>query len=125
MGEVIGYCEICGKQYFRYRSFQKYCSNKCRKIAYEKDNYGYKKKNIEPKKCKHCGKEFKTNNKKKVYCCNDCYVKHQETVYTKIEKEKRKCAVCNKEFESNHVSKKYCSSACYYEAKKQREKRSI
>lgn len=121
MAEIAGYCEICGKQFRKYRKFHKCCSDLCRKIKTEKDNYGYVYQKDEEKKCKHCGNTFITNNQKKVYCCDECYKLHQVTYHVKNIAETRICQVCGKSFETTHHAKKYCESECYKIAKKERE----
>ncbi len=121
MGEIVGYCEICGGQFRKYRSFHKCCSDLCRKIKTEKDNYGYVKKKKIIKECLHCKKEFKTNNKKKKYHSNECYKTHQATYHRKKETQTRVCPVCQKEFETTHAAKIYHSNECYSIAKKERE----
>jgi len=122
MGSTIGYCEICGKQFVKYRSFHNCCSDLCRQIKTEKNNYGYVKQKEKKKKCKHCGKEFVTNNKKKVYCSEECYVAHQP-LQRAIKKETHTCIceVCGDKFETTHHAKKYCCYDCYITAKKIRE----
>jgi endogenous inhibitor of DNA gyrase (YacG/DUF329 family) len=125
MGELIGYCEICGKQFKKYRDFHACCSNLCRRIKTEKDNYGYTKKEEETKKCLHCGTEFKTNNKNKVYCSKKCYIDHQENYHIKKEIQTRVCEACGKEFETTHHAKKYCSEECYKDTKKIREHKNV
>lgn len=122
MEEQYGLCETCGKRFLMYRSFQKYCCNKCRQIATEKNNYGYIKKDYAKKKCKICGEEFTTNNKKKVYCSHECYKKGLELINRKKKPDKRICAHCGTEFLSAHCSKKYCTTECYQKAKKARER---
>lgn len=122
MGEIVGYCETCGKQFRKYRSFHVCCSDKCRHIKTEKDNYGYVKKEDETKKCLHCKKEFITNLSNKKYCCEECYKAHQFIYHRKNVVSTRVCEVCEKEFETTHHAKKYCSDDCYKVAKKIREK---
>ncbi len=121
MGSIIGYCEVCGKQFKKYRSFHTVCSDQCRRIKTERDDYGYVKKKEEKKKCLHCKKEFTTNNKNKVYCSHECYLAHQLTYHRKKEMQTRICEACGKEFETTHHAKKYCSNECYLKAKKERE----
>jgi predicted nucleic acid-binding Zn ribbon protein len=106
-----------------YRSNQKYCSDKCRDKAYKK-KYKYKKKKVITKKCIWCGEEFETNNKKKTFCSNECYLKNHETVYSKKKQEKRTCQQCGYPFNSAHGSKRYCSNDCYLKAKRERETKS-
>ncbi len=125
MGSTIGYCESCGKQFVKYREFHKCCSDKCRHIKTEKDNYGYVKKPIVTKKCIHCGEKFETNLKNKKYCSDECYVAHQAVYHRKKDTQTRICGVCNSEFETTHHAKKYCSDECYKVAKKIREKEHV
>ena len=116
----IGHCECCGKTFVKYRPFQKYCSNKCREIVYEK-KYRYVKKPMVKKICGNCGKEFETNDSKKKYCCVECCRIFQNSCYEPKEQGIRKCAVCGKEFTITHHAKKYCTDECYLVAKKVRE----
>ena len=121
MAEFVGYCEICGKQFVKWRPFHKVCSDKCRRIKTERTHYGYTIKEDVTKKCKHCGTEFVTNNKRKVYCCTKCSVAYNREHRIKKETQLQLCEVCQKEFETTHPAKKYCCEECYKEAKKRRK----
>ncbi len=121
MGEVIHYCEVCNKQFIPYRSFHKRCSDLCRRIATEKNNYGYMKKKIVTKECLGCGVEFKTNNIKKTYHSPKCQKWHLSNTRIKKERQSRICPVCHSEFETTHWSKAYCGPDCYKKAKRGRE----
>lgn len=121
MSTFVGYCIICGKEFVKWRPFHKVCSDLCRKIKAERNHYGYKIKEDVTKKCKNCNKEFVTNNKKKVYCCNECAVVYNKGHRIKKETRRQFCEVCQKEFETTHPAKKYCSDDCYREAKRRRK----
>ena len=120
-GTVIGYCEICGKQFVKYREYHVRCSAECREIATEKLQY-YQKTRIVEKQCLHCFETFKTNDAKRRYCSDDCYKAHRLATRTRVKPTKRVCAVCSAEFQSAHGSKKYCSHDCYVVAKKERQR---
>jgi len=121
MGSVIHYCIICNKQFMPYRSFHEVCSDRCRLIKTERNNYGYTKKKDKTKKCPNCGTEFVTNNKKKVYCNTKCAVEYNATRRIKKETQTHVCEVCHSEFETTHHAKKYCSTECYKIAKRRRD----
>lgn len=114
---VLNLCP-CGRTFVPYRVYQKYCSNACRK-KYGATTYAYEKKPEQVIVCAFCGTEFKTNDGKKRYCNNQCYLLAQEARHT-VPTE-RVCDVCKKKFISSHWSKKYCSTACRTEARKERE----
>jgi predicted nucleic acid-binding Zn ribbon protein len=124
MDNTIGYCEICNKPFVKYRRFHKLCSDKCRFIFYEKQPY-YKKKKIVAKNCIFCNKEFKTNDNKKKYCSEQCYIDNQSKYHRRKEPIKKICIKCNISFTTRHAAKKYCSLDCYKEAKRAREKRNV
>ena len=121
MGSIVGYCEICNRQFIKYRSFHKRCSDKCRLIATEKKTYYVKKKEVK-KKCLHCGEQFISNDSKKKYCSDECYEDHQVTYHSRRETAIKTCVLCLSEFETTHHAKVYCSHECYLKAKKEREK---
>ena len=123
MEYLIGHCAICGKEFVKYRVYQKYCGNKCRKLAY-KSKYGYVKNRVVIIKCKNCGKEVETTDGKRKYCCEECRLVYHNKHYHKAVLTKRICMNCGKEFESAHHAKKYCSMDCYNEAKYIRETKS-
>lgn len=120
MAEFVGYCEICNKQFVKYRSFHSVCSDRCRRIKTERNHYGYELKKDVKKKCKNCSKEFVSNNKKKVYCCTECAVAYNKEHRIKKETQTCVCGVCGSEFETTHHAKKYCCDDCYKEAKRRR-----
>ena len=61
-------CEVCGKRKRVLRLPRKYCSEKCKKIAY------YLRKNPPPlpRGCLECRKQFKTRRENKEYCSKRC-----------------------------------------------------
>ena len=121
MAELVHYCTVCNKQFIPYRSFHNVCSDRCRRIKTERNHYGYKIKEDVTKKCKNCGKEFVSNNKKKVYCCDQCAVTYNREHRIKKEIQIRFCGVCGSSFETTHAAKKYCSKECYKKAKRGRD----
>ena len=121
MAELVGYCTICGKQFIKYRPFHEVCSDRCRRIKTERNHYGYELKEDVTKKCKNCGKEFTDNNKKKIYCCNECAVTYNKGHRIKKEIRIQLCPVCYTTFKTTHPTKTYCCNECYREAKKERD----
>jgi CDP-glycerol glycerophosphotransferase (TagB/SpsB family) len=100
----------CGKMFTPYRSFQRYCCD-AHRVKYTKGKRtSYTKKAVEVKKCKQCGKDFSTNDGKRHYCSNECYLRYQ--LELRVEKERRVCFVCGQPFMSAHFSKRYCSEGC-------------
>ena len=79
-------CPICGKEFLRTRTGQKYCSVECsNKSILEKQRkftHFYKEKG---RKCIICGKEL--NNYNKLYCSRACRFKDKEF-------EPNRCMVC-------------------------------
>jgi G:T-mismatch repair DNA endonuclease (very short patch repair protein) len=62
-------------------------------------------------KCKYCGLEFNTKDKKQKYCSKECYHnairKHKKIIVC--------CKMCGKDFETNTgYPQKYCSPQCFY-----------
>jgi len=115
VGDIRRLC-ACGRMFTPYRSFQRYCSDKCR-VKYTKARpSAYIRKSFETRKCKECGKEFRTNDAKKHYCSTECYEEFQRK--RRAAPEVRICMICGKEFVSTHWSKRYCSTECRMEARK-------
>ncbi len=103
-------CQMCGKEYTRSGSRQKYCSQKCNQHHWDVNHY----KN---KKCKNCGKKFKCSYIKSflLYCSEEC--KREKA---KKRKQKRKitkiCPTCKKKFKvTPKATKKFCSKHCRYQ----------
>lgn len=66
-------CLECGKEFFKSRSSQKYCSYEC------KEKHNYKTRNMPKNKiCGICGKSFQPSNYYKYYCSDECKVKASE-----------------------------------------------
>ena len=64
-------------------------------------------KELLTKTCKHCGKEFTTYIKNRVFCSTECSEAHKiRPVYTRV------CPVCGKEFTTTYSSKITCSVKC-------------
>jgi predicted nucleic acid-binding Zn ribbon protein len=101
-----------------YRSFQRYCSDRCRVKVEKRRPSRYKKKPTVRRECKQCGATFETNDDKRHYCSNACYALHE--AHRRKESEVRRCMnpACDKEFTTTHWAKRYCSEECRKEAKK-------
>lgn len=114
-------CILCNKEYIVRAKNQKYCSSKCREIAYE--NIPIKRRNktdIEYVKCANCGKIFEKsyNVNRKKFCTDKCRAEFQKnkrnkkkTVYLS---EIRKCDFCGKNFQwfDYNPRKRFCSKEC-------------
>lgn len=107
----------CSRLFAPYRSFQLYCSQKCRDGSKSKRKRYVKQpeRNVE---CAECHKVFVTNDGKRHYCSSTCYEKHERD--RRAESEERTCIVCNKVFSTTHWSKRYCSEVCRMEARQMR-----
>lgn len=109
--KVIKKCNLCTSEFEVSRKSvgkQKYCSEKCAKVAANKRNCG----GPVEKECRLCGKSFKTHkttyNLQK-YCSNACrmkdhYINNKKIVY-------RNCKYCSDEFEVGE-RRIFCSEEC-------------
>ena len=74
-GTVTRVCVMCGRS-FRGGFNEKYCSEKCRKVARERQKRAYYEKEVmedaEVVKCPICGKEFRRGIKRRIYCSDKC-----------------------------------------------------
>ena len=63
--------------------------------------------------CKHCGKEFFVNHKKrKDYCSDRCRENFYYHAHKEYEPIVKTCPICGKEFVSKTYRNKYCSEFC-------------
>lgn len=68
--EKVRRCEACGELFVAKNSNQKFCNRVCYQAKREElENMEI---GIYEKKCPACGKEFSTNKKMKIYCCQRC-----------------------------------------------------
>ena len=111
-GQRLMLCPGCGRMFEPYRSFQRYCSDRCRVKVEKRRPSRYKKKAIVARVCKNCGQEFKTSDDKRHYCSNACYIDFQAK--RRRDPEVRRCMnpACDREFTTTHWAKRYCSEAC-------------
>lgn len=70
MAEVKMICPYCEKDFIRVRNAQKYCSDKCRRLANRK-NPTIQEEELREYTCSYCGKTFKWDRKKR-YCSDEC-----------------------------------------------------
>ena len=66
----------------------------------------------EKKTCAFCGKEFKSGDRRKMYCNDDCKGRAREKRKQEKKRAKMKCIVCGRQLEGRR--KVYCSDECYY-----------
>ena len=57
-------CAICGEEFAVKTYNQKYCSDKCRRLAEGKED--------KTRKCLNCGKEFFSFSAQRKFCCKEC-----------------------------------------------------
>ena len=71
----------------------------------------------EKRQCAFCGKEFESNDRRKMYCDDDCKVRARNKRKSDSKRAKMKCVVCGKRLDGRRNV--YCSDECYYERSKQ------
>lgn len=100
---------LCGRVFEPYRPYQRFCNEDCRNLFWRTHSH-YKKKDIKTKICKECGNPFDTNDGKRRYCKDACYLKHE--LKRRKPKVKRTCPTCETVFKTSHWSKRYCNDEC-------------
>jgi hypothetical protein len=100
-------CTTCGKLFQPLREGQKHCSRKC----YDHDR---RRKIPIIRVCKNpeCGKEFKTTDKRKFFCSNDCKVRYFSAQKPTRQYEIRECEICGELFSTKSYHGKFCSYEC-------------
>lgn len=110
-------CEECGREFFAVRIGQKYCNADCRMERWKRDNPKNEKlKTV--KTCRCCEKVFETSDSRKVYCSDECKIKHRNSLRPTTKEVERKCPVCGTMFapmQSRGVGKMCCSDVCTVE----------
>lgn len=83
------YCLECGKELSRRQILlgNKTCSKSCAKRFRDKANLPEQARLIKKKRCKHCGKEFETINKRMKFCSDEC--RQIEDTLNRIDAKKR------------------------------------
>jgi hypothetical protein len=104
----------CGRMFRPYRSFQRYCTDRCRGISEKRRPSRYKHKDDATLTCamEGCGKKFTTNDSKRRFCCPEHQLEAQ--AMRRKEPETRTCfrEGCGNVFKTTHWLKRYCSAAC-------------
>ncbi len=99
IGKIERVCQVCSKKYNATGRIQKYCSDKCAKIAFKSNSrlrdtnstrQGVSEQNrattapnlgafqgtfanyLTIKKCKVCGEDFETKYRASLYCSEEC-----------------------------------------------------
>lgn len=108
-GRVKVVCKNCGKEFEDYESnHRQFCCRDCKNEYQSKICDGHK-----IKKCKGCGKTFRSRENRTQYCSIECYYKFiRDNSYTKVA---RKCKCCGKKFFPDHHKRQFCSKQCWYE----------
>lgn len=101
-------CKNCGKKFEDFKSnHRQFCCANCKNEYQSKICDEHK-----IKRCKGCGKIFRSRENRTQYCSMDCYYKYiRDNSYTKVS---RICKCCGKEFYPNHYKKQFCSKSCWY-----------
>jgi len=115
-------CKGCGCEFTPTKRWQPRCIDCVRTYHREwarRHPKHHPKKAADIRTCKHCGSEFSTRLKHKVYCSSECCKEstrklviekyHSRKIYIFY---KRDCLVCGTEFNTSIKSKKYCSQRC-------------
>lgn len=128
-------CKHCNIGFKQKAAVQQYCSPKCNRLDYYKNNKDtilatskrWVVKTCRVKLCKECNKEFKTSiTGTKDYCGKECrnsvyrryrkqyYRKNNTSTHTHIKREilTKYCIKCEKEFTTKLIEQKYCSKQC-------------
>lgn len=114
-------CIECGKEIETNRTWQKYCSRKCKNKVYRRQER-MKKEPLRVKKCLECGAEFVAEKHLgKKYCSVECGTKHRNKGRHKCGTSK--CLECGREYEVKRWRQKYCSAACREAAEKARARK--
>jgi hypothetical protein len=104
----------CGRVFRPYRSFQKYCSDRCRGIAEKRRPSKYKHSVEHEVECAlpGCKKKFATNDGKRRFCSPEHQLEAQ--AQRRKDPEERICfrEECRKHFKTTHWLKRYCSAEC-------------
>lgn len=119
LSDMYGTCGTCGAHFKKFRPNHKYCCYECLRVHY-RHTRPYIPRETKLKKCKLCGKEFLSNDSKRLYCSEKCYDDNRGNFYTRVEPRKVACEHCGTEFETRHGTKKYCSTLCYRKANAER-----
>ena len=96
----------------------KFCSEIC-----AREFHKYQKKPKEDRKCKRCGKTYKTNIPHQLFCNPNCKREFEKQEWEKSHTQyKKKCKQCFKWFKTTDNRKDYCCQAHYDEAKRIRNR---
>lgn len=71
--------------------------------------------------CKHCGKEFTTENSNQTYCNNKCKTDFYYQKKRKVKSKTTQCIECKNEIftkDRRKFIKKFCSNECFIEYSK-------
>ena len=84
------------------------------------------------KKCKYCGNDFRSSNRRRTYCSDECFeqsIKDRQKKYGKDNKKeiygrRTTCKYCDKKFKMEELKERCCNNKDCIEAKK-REKNKL
>jgi len=95
-------CQQCGIKFEPKRISQKYCSDNCRRVEYQKNR-------IFEKVCSYCGKSFITHTKAAKYCSSTCASRY----HGNQRRGDYYCEYCGKPRYSDHPNRnRFCSKEC-------------
>jgi hypothetical protein len=106
MGEILEMkkCGNCGNEFSQKSNSQKYCSDKCGKVARDQK---YGKNLVKTLTCNFCGKAFVSGTFRKVYCNEECRKRAKAKRISKPEMMKF-CMICKTEVSCYWQTKKQC-----------------
>lgn len=73
-------CECCGKPFIAHNTRTRFCSRRCKDIAYKRSKGQDSRLDPYQRQCLVCGKEFETFNPSKVTCSDECSKEHRKEV---------------------------------------------
>lgn len=106
------YCECCGEYFVAHDIRKRYCSDKCKDVAYKRSKGQDSRLEPYSRKCEICGEEFETFNPSKKTCSDECSqeLKKQRDKRKSKSAIKKECVICGKPFYTKHLQQKTCGN---------------
>lgn len=108
-------CPECGYSFFTVEGVKKYCSGRCRRLAFNKARRIYRRGSSvigRLHKCVTCGSVFMQTRRNKKHCGRNC---HRSSRRSRRDKggSRKDCITCGAQFWSKHKDRAYCSLRCW------------
>jgi len=100
-------CEYCGEVFISDKSYQKYCSPKCCRLAQP----FYRNRETLNKRCIFCGQDYLTTKRNQKYCSHECQLEANKVASAKYKERVRTTPLLKLRFEvflRNHFRCSYC-----------------